>query len=261
VSGKPAWGHVFNSILCGIVLSSCALAQLIDTKDVTGVPVPTEPAVQNADVGSFKELPDKDCFTDHYDGFVMRKHPEKLRLEIVSADTHFVDDNTEIIATVRLKNEGRWPVLLPWQTDPVEPKSTGNTNDKVSYEAAGLRLKLGTQGYRTRGAFLEGSVEFQAVPHSYEQHVRLLHGQWVEIKFRALGRCWLNAADPPLCSEFKADEHAHLTAHWGEWLITEQGVGCKATSSSLRARKIDSDPVEIEFVPAGPRQPSSPHEN
>jgi hypothetical protein len=103
-------------------------------------------------------------------------------------------------------------------------------------------------------------VEFQAVPHSYEQHVQLLPGQYVEVKLKALAKCLYDAAEPPLCSEFKADEHAHLTAHWSECRFTTQRVeGCNDISSSEKARTMDSDPVEIDFAPANPFGSSTAH--
>jgi hypothetical protein len=104
---------------------------------------------------------------------VKRRHTEKLRLEIINADTRFVGDITELDVTVRIRNEGRRPILLPWQTDPVVPARTGGPNDEVSYEAGSLRLRLGTQENRAQGSILEGKVELQAVSHSYEHHVRL----------------------------------------------------------------------------------------
>jgi hypothetical protein len=240
-------------LLVTLALSTVSGAQLIDTKDASNISLrPTTSAqVQATDLAT-KATPEEDCFTDHYDGFVKRKHPEKLRLEIVSADTHFANETTEIIVTVRIKNEGHWPVLLPWQTDPVAPSKTGGPNDEVSHEGGLLRLSLGTQEYRAHGAPLEGDVEFEAVPRSLEEHVRLLQGQWVEVRFKALAECWLNAADPPLCSEFKTDEHARLTAEYNEWLFTQQGQGCKAVSSSAEARRLKSDPIEIDFVAASP---------
>jgi len=247
--------------LLSVVLPVSARAQLVDTKDATNisiqsVPPPLEPATFALPVADEDQT--KDCFIDHSDGFVARRHPEKVRLEIASAELHFVDDNTLITLTVRLKNEGHWAVLLPWQTDAVEPEKTGGPNDEVRYEAAGLRLKLGTQENRAHGAFIRGRVEFQAAPHRYEEHIRLLPGQWVEVRLSALAKCLYDAADAPLCSEFKADEHARLTAHWTEWLFTEQrNQGCNDVTSSAKSRMIDSDPVEIDFAPPNELRTSS----
>jgi hypothetical protein len=246
MTDRPSIVRFTTIFLSTLVLSAVALAQLVDTKDASNISLRPTTAPQEPLAGSAtNEAQEKDCFIDHYHGAVVRRHPEKLHLEIVSAESHFVDDATEIEVTVRLKNEGRWAVLVPWQTDTVEPARTGGPNDEVSYEGAILRLTLGTQENRARGAPLEGNVEFNAVPNSYEQHVKLLHGQWVEVKFKALAKCLYNAASPPLCSEFKADEHAQLAAHWSEWLFTRQGAECQGMSRSAKARKIDSDAIEF----------------
>lgn len=237
--------------------------QLIDTKDASNfsLGLAIDAQVQPADSAT-SETQEKNCFIYRYQGVVKRRHPEKLRLEIVNADTHFAGDTTEITVTVQIKNDGRWPVLLPWETNPVVPEGTGGPNDELRYEVGSLWLRLGTQEDRAQGAILEGGVEMEAVPHSNEQHVRLLQGQWVEVQFKALARCWMNLDGAPLCSEFKADEHARLIAEYNEWLYTRQGEGCKTVTSSAKARKVKSDPIEIDFVPAdvlGPsNHPSSP---
>ena len=250
---RPSVANHAILLLATLALPAVSAAQLVDTKDASNISLrPATSAQVQATDSATKVTPEEDCFIEHYDGFVKRKHPEKLRLEIVRADTHFADGTTEIIVTVRIKNDGNWPALFPWQTDPVVPAKTGGPNDEVSYEGGLLRLRLGTQEYRNDGAPLVGDVEFEAVPRSLEQHVRLLPGQWVELRFKALAKCWLNAADPPLCSEFKTDEHARLTAEYSEWLYTRQGEGCKAVSSSAQARRIKSDAIEIDFVAANP---------
>jgi hypothetical protein len=236
-----------------LVLPTVSAAQLIDTKDATNTSFrPVTSAQLRATDSAAATNPEDDCFIGHFHGFVKQRHPEKLGLEIVSADTNFANETTEITATVRIKNEGHWPVLLPWKTDPVVPANTGGPNDEVTSEQASLRLSLGTQEHRAHGAPLEGNVQFEAVPRSLEQHVRLLQGQWVEVRFKALAQCWLNAADPPLCSEFKTDEHARLTAHYFESLSTSRGEGCKAVSLWKVARRMKSDPIEIDFVAANP---------
>jgi hypothetical protein len=250
VHNPPSFANLAILLFAALTLSDVSTAQLIDTKDASNISL--APTKARTDTTSFPGTQGEDCFTDHYDGFVKRKRPETLHLEIVSADAHFNNDTTEIVATVRIRNDGHWPVVLPWQTDPVVPATTGGPDDEVSYEGGTLRLKLGTQKYRNNGALLEGEVGLEAVPHSDEQHVRLLRGQWVEVRFRVAAKCWLNAADPPLCSEFKTDEHARLTAQYSEWLFTRRGEGCKAVTSSAQARRIKSDPIEIDFVAATP---------
>ena len=108
-----------------------APAQLVATKDLTDTgSVPSTPQ----GVPSAARTPDdpekQDCFVGVADGVIVRDVPETLRLEIVSADPRLVYDGTQLTITVRLKNIGDLPVLVPWQTNQVEPDTdpkTGNT--------------------------------------------------------------------------------------------------------------------------------------
>lgn len=229
--------------VCWVLVSGCAAAQLIDTKDLTDSRAVVTPTPSQS------TTTDKDCFIDHSDGRIIRDIPEKLRLEIVSAELQRIDETTQITAHIQLKNEGSHAVLLPWQTAAVGPRRTA-ADEEVKYEAAIVGLKLGTQEYRSHGTRLRGEAELRADPNSYVQHVELLPGQWVDLKYTALVECQYDLADPPLCSPFRTDEHARLTAFWHEWLITEQGDGCAAKSSADKSRMIDSPPLEIDYVSA-----------
>jgi hypothetical protein len=57
VRTRPALGYVLGLILCGMIFSSSALTQLIDTKDVTSVSASTAPPrqspVANVDTNKF----------------------------------------------------------------------------------------------------------------------------------------------------------------------------------------------------------------
>ena len=241
--------YVTALLFCWILLSACSSAQLIDTKDLTDFRT-VAPAPQQA------TATDKDCFIDHSHGFVIRDVPEKLRLDILSAELQSIDGKTQITAHIQLKNEGDHAVLLPWQTADVEPPRTA-ADEELKYEAAIVGLYLGTQKYRSHGARLRGEAELRADPNSYAQHVELLPGQWVELKYTALVECQYDLAEPPLCSPFRTDKLARLTAFWHEWLIAEQGAGCSAKSRSDKSRMIDSPPLQIEYVSAGVSAPSN----
>lgn len=247
---RTTWVYVTGSLFWWMLFPSCVLAQLIDTKDLTNAPTAQQATTANLAVGENGNPLDQDCFIDHFNGFVIRDVPEKLHLEIVSADLQAIDGKTQITANIRLKNEGNHAVLLPWQAVEVEPPRTG-ADEELKYEAAIIGLKLGTQKYRNHGARLKGEAELRADPNSYAQHVDVLPGQWVELKYTALVECQYELAGAPLCSPFKDDKHARLTAFWHEWVITEQGYGCTAKSRSDKSRMIDSPPLEIEYLSAG----------
>ena len=233
-----------------LVMTPCTLAQLVATKDLTSSPAkpatPTEAPTTTSPASGEQE---RDCFIDHRDGAVVREVREKIRLEIVSADPRLVYDKAPILVTVRLKNEGDQPVLVPWRTVHVEPVRIG-PNYETDYEQATIRVKLGTQEKRGQGTHLKGGAVLEAVPDKYDQHIQLLPGQWVEVKFSAFVECLYDTDWG--CPGFKADQRAQLVAHWDEWLFTQQGQGCKAVTGAYKSRTIDSDPVGIVYVSSSP---------
>jgi len=241
--------------ILALMMTPNAVAQLVATKDLISDPVkpsiPTEPAPGTS------EGQGRDCFQEHYDGAVVREVREKLRLEVVSADPRLIYDKAAMVVTVRLKNEGDQPVLVPWQTVHVQPSKVA-PNDETSYENATIRVTLRTQEKRGGGAFLKGGAVLEAVPDNYDQHVELLPGQWIELRFRALVECLYNTDWG--CPAFKADQHGQLVAHWSEWLFTQKGDGCKAVTGAYTSRKLDSDPLEIVYVslPSGEADKSKP---
>ena len=241
------------AFLLTLIMTPDAIGQLVATKDLVSDPVkptPTQPAASDGAVSQ-----DGDCFIDHRDGAVVSEVREKLRLEIVTADPRLIYDKVPVVVKVRLKNEGDQPILVPWETEHVEPVKT-SPSDETSYENAEIRVTLRTQEKRGGGTFLKGGAVLEALPGNYQQHVQLLPGQWVEVKFRALVECLYNTDWG--CPAFKADEHAQLTAHWSEWLFTHKGEGCKSVTGAYTSRKLDSDPVEIIYASIPKQQDSDP---
>lgn len=239
-----------------LIITPNAIGQLVATKDLISNPV-TPSIPTQATSSSTSESQERDCFLEHRDGAVVSEVREKLRLEIVNAEPRLIYDKDAIAVTVRLKNEGDQPILVPWQTVHVDPfKAT--SDDETSYENAEIRVTLRTQEKRGAGVFLEGGATLEALPGNYDHHVQLLPGQWVEVKFRAFVEC-LYKTDWG-CPAFKADQHAQLTAHWSEWLFTQKGEGCKTVTGAYTSRKVDSDSLEIVYVllPPGPQNSESP---
>ena len=243
-------------LVLAMIMTPDAIGQLVATKDLISNPV-KESIPTSATILGTSEVQEQDCFVEHYDGAIVREVREKLRLEIVSADPRLIYDKAAIVVTVHLKNEGEQPVLVPWQTVHVDPVRTA-PNDETSYENAEIRVTLRTQEKRGGGAFLKGGAVLEALPDNYEQHVQLLPGQWVEVKFRALVECLYDTDWG--CPAFKADQHGQLVAHWSEWLFTQKGDGCKAVTGAYTSRKLDSDPLEIVYasLPPGEQDPESP---
>jgi hypothetical protein len=124
--------------------SQYAPAQLVATKDLTDIEsVPTGPQEVPSASRTADDPEKQDCFFGVADGVILRDVPEKLHLEIVSADPRLVYDGTPLTITVRLKNIGDLPVSVPWQTNQVEPDTDPKTGD-TSYESATIHLTFGT---------------------------------------------------------------------------------------------------------------------
>jgi hypothetical protein len=68
--------------------------------------------------------------------------------------------------------------------------------------------------------YLKGEATLVAAPSNRAQHLELLTGQWVDVKFNAAIEC--ASKETWACKQFHADEHAQLTAHWWEWLFTRE---------------------------------------
>ena len=230
--------------------SQRAPAQLVATKDLTDTgSVRTSPQ----EVPSASRTPDdpdqQECFFGVADGVILRDVPEKLNLEIVSVDPRLVYDGTRLAITVRLKNLGDLPVLVPWQTTQVEPDTDPKTGD-TSYESATIHLTFGTLKDRKQYTYLKGEVTFVAVPSNRAQYLELLTGQWVDVKFNAAIEC--SSKETWACKQFHADEHAQLTAHWWEWLFTREKKGCGGMRGAYKSRTLESSPLEVVYVASPP---------
>jgi len=185
------------------------------------------------------------------DGVIVRQVPEKLQLEIVSADPRLVYDGTSMIVTIRLKNLGDQSVLVPWETPPIEPEP--DAEGTTSYESVSIDLTLGTLNDREKKSYLKGKASLVATPNNRSQHMELLSGQWVDLKLRAVIECATKGSWP--CQRFRADEHAQLIATWWEMRYSH---GCKM-DAAFKSRTLESAPLEVVYVTSTqPDQKPSP---
>jgi len=179
------------------------------------------------------------------DGVIVRDVPEKLQLEIVAVDPRLVYDGAAMVVTVRVKNIGDLPVLLPWESNRVEPDIDAKSGD-TSYESASIHLTFGTREDRKHYTYLKGEATLTAAPSNRVQHLELLSGQWADVKFKAAVEC--ASKETWACKQFQADEHAQVTAHWWEWLFTRQEKGCGGMRGAFKSRTLESSPLEVVYV-------------
>jgi len=238
-----------GSLVCLVVTLFTALsvsAQSVATKDLTEVADVSSKQTKTSDTKQIAANSDeKDCFFGIRDGVIVRDTPEKLQLNIVSSEPRLVYDQTPMTITVRLKNVGDQPVLVPWETHQVEFDIDPETGD-TSYESATIHLTFGNLEDRKDFSYLKGEATLVAAPSRREQHIELLSGQWVDVKFKATLEC--ASKESWSCKPFHADEHAQLAAHWWEWLFTYEEKGCSGWRGAYKSRTLDSSPMELVYV-------------
>jgi hypothetical protein len=233
--------------------SRYAPAQLVATKDLTDTASVPTAAPTSAELPSVTRRPDnteeQDCVLGIRDGVIVQETPEKVHFEIVSVDPRLVYDGTTMTITVRLKNIGNLPILVPWQTNHVEPDTDPNSGD-TSYESATILLTFGTLEDRRNYSYMKGEATLAAAPSNRAQHLELLSGQWADVKFKATLAC--ASKETWACKRFHADEHAQLTAHWWEWLFTHEEKGCSGWRGAYKSRTLESSPLEVVYVASSP---------
>ena len=254
---KRRWG-TSSFILLTLVLFAwrCAEAQLVATKDLTNVasdeaqqakspqapqPAPSTTASDNTEKGK--------CGIVLLDGAIAPKVPEKLRLEIVSADPKVLHPGSSLLVAVRLVNVGENSVRVPWETPLVRPgidHKLGNS----SWDAARISLYFATQGDPQSNQQLKGEAMLVAAPSRREQQVELLPGQWLDVKFKVAVEC--DSVNYPACHALPANRNAELTAHWQEWLSTYEDDGCNKRKGTYELRKVKSEPLPLVYDTASP---------
>jgi len=240
-----------------MLLSFCrATAQAVAVKDLTGTAsvgkAPVTPPKAPFPAGE-TSAPEKkgDCAIEFLDGVIAAKTPEMLRLEITEVEPTVVHSGTSLVATVRLKNAGPTAVSVPWATPPVEPDTNSKTGT-MSWQMANVYLTFATSESPRNGTILKGRAELAATPSNITQHVELLPGQWVDIKFAATLEC--DSSLYPACGEYPlpVGGGAELTAHWWEWMSTYDNDGCNSWKGTYESRNLNSKPLAVVFDTKSP---------
>lgn len=189
---------------------------------------------------------------------IVPEAPEKVRLEIVSIEPRLVYDGTGIKVTVRLINVGDKPILVPWAESPVAPDTDQKTGTE-SWERVRIDLTFGTQENPRRTSYLKGEANLAATPSNRAQHIELLPGQWVEVKFNAAIRSY-SSKSWAVCQKLPTDGRTQVTAHWGESLATHEEEGCNEWSGYYESRRAASAPFPVDYVssPASDQKTTAP---
>ena len=158
--------------------------------------------------------------------------------QIVPAELHIGDDFT---ATVRLKNAGASPVLIPWQTDGEQVVRVSKDGKQEIYEVADVAFRLKTGDKKRAAMFLQSDGALFAHPDDHASYLALQPGRWIDIKLKGAVVCGL--AD--CVAEAEADDHALLTAWWYQRVLTHQVDGCHEDHGAYTVRELDSSPYPL----------------
>jgi len=260
---KHGWGaSSFACLTLTLFAWRGATAQLVATKEITNA-APDEAqqtrTPQHASPTTNSEnIRKSDCFVGYRDGVTVPNVPEKLRLEIASVDPKVVRPGTDLLVTVRLTNVGANGVLVPWDTPSAKPDIDPKTGI-LSWDAASITLSFATLEDPQNRRKLKGEALLAAAPSHREQHVELLPGQWLDVKFTVALEC--NSSHSSACHELPVNGDAVLTAHWSEWLSTYEDDGCNVWKGTYESWDVDSELVPVVYVatsPVGNEKPA-PH--
>ena len=154
-------------------------------------------------------------------------------------------------ATVRLKNIGTQPLLIPWETDGERVTRVSEDGQKESYQATDIALILKSPGQRP--AWLDASAVLFAHPEVKASYLEVPPGQWAEIKIN--GKLACGEEELP-CGKIAPEKNATLTAWWYERELTHQVHDCNEDHGNFVIREMDAKPLPVT-VSATPAEKKS----
>jgi hypothetical protein len=166
--------------------------------------------------------------------------PHGLELVILSVSPRVLSIGKNFVTTLRLKNIGTEPVLVPALMDGDRALHANPENNQEEYEVADITLALKT-GAGSVPVFLSSSGALFADPQDPASHISLAPGAWMEIKTPASVTCGMQhcvgGVDP--------DPHAALTAWWYQRTLGHTVKGCSENHSSTTIAEVYSAPFTI----------------
>jgi hypothetical protein len=232
---------ILVAIVCAFPYSG--LTQLVATRDLTSSPL--KPQSKKGDASHAVGKDDcQDFRVGIRDGIAKKDIPDELRLDIISVEPKLFYDSSTIVVTVRLKNAGTQPFLVPWDTPPVKPDTDPKTGIE-SQETARIGLKLAKDDH-LKFRILKTESNLAATPSNRVQHVALRTGEWIDIKFKATIEC--SPEESWACHTLPPDGQTHLLADWSEELSTHDERGCNTWSGHYKLNRVVSPPFDIVYL-------------
>jgi len=213
-----------------------AVAQMVASRDITsGWRVPSERL----------SLPES-CTNPRSsvaDGEAPGGPPKTKDLEVTIVETSpaELEIGGDFEATVRLKNAGARPVLVPSATDGERALRTSADGTEEKYEVGDISFRLMTGSGRGVPVYLNSAGALFADPDDKSSYISLGTGNWLDIKLHARVECGLDNC----VGDLKPDKQAALTAWWYQRVLTHRVSGCEETHGSSVVREVDSAPFTV----------------
>jgi hypothetical protein len=144
-------------------------------------------------------------------------------------------------STVRLKNVGTKPVLVPSATDGERVLHTSADRSEEKYEVGDISFRLMTGKRRGVPFYLDSTGALFANPDDKSSYISLPVGNWLDIKLHARVECGLEDCG----GDLEPDDKAALTAWWYQRVLTHRVSGCEETHGSYAVREVDSAPFTV----------------
>jgi hypothetical protein len=168
---------------------------------------------------------------------------ERLELQIMQVAPPQLTIGDEFIATVRLKNSGSSPVLVPATPDGAQLTATAKSDEsnEEKYEVADVSFRLATDKQHHTPMFLTSAGALFADPDDKNTYITLAPGNWLDVKIKGVVECGAAKCLGPL----QPDSDAVLTAWWYQRVLTHKVSGCEENHGSIDLREIDSAPFRV----------------
>ena len=174
-----------------------------------------------------------------------------LELTIVETTPAKLEIGNDFNASVRLKNIGTSPVLVPSIADGEQALRASASATEEKYEVGDISFRLMTGKTHGIPIYLNSAGALFANPDDKASYLALQPGKWLEIKLHARVECEMENC----MGEIQPDSKAVLTAWWYQRVLSHKVNGCEETHGSFTVREVDSAPFTVEV--ANPAQKMS----
>lgn len=244
---RASYGIWLSSLLLAAMglVTVPASAQMVASRDLTSG---WRPPSDHIALPQSCEQPRSSIADEGQEPSGAQKNGKNLELTIVSIVPSKLEIDADFVASVRLKNVGPSPVLIPAVADGEQLSATAaGTEEK--FEVGDITFRLATGSQHRAPVFLSSAGALFANPGDEKSYVTLKPGNWLDMKIHGAVQC--GAAQ--CLGGIQPDKKAVLTAWWYQRILTHKVNGCEETHGSHDVREVDSLPFTVEVNDASPK--------